>query len=551
MLDWGNVNGQINKFKKSYALTKNSEAFCYVVLDQILKISGTEISDAITDGGDDRGIDAVYIDERLGVNTIHLFQFKHHSKYESSNKNFPSNEIDKIISFLKDLLNRSENLSENCNNALFSKVNDIWAALDSSAYKFTVHLVSNGKGLKDNQYDRFITSISKYKTVAIEQHTLSSLSHDLTGVKIVVNEKKLHLVDEQIFERTDGIVRGLTGTIKAASLIDLISEDDNRNRINSNIFEENVRLYLGEKNEINKKIYETALSEHNSEFWYMNNGITIVCESYQYQPGLSSPVITMVKPQIVNGGQTSYSLFEAYKMDKLRVVNVKVLVRIIETKNPGLTYKIAEATNSQTPIRSRDLRSNDEVQIKIESILLSHGYFYERKRNKYIDKVANKRIDSLNLGQWIWAYYHKEPDRSKSQSDRIFGEMYELIFDPQYLSDEYILTAIKLYQEIEERKILAKKKLKNRLSGSYDEAWIIEGMYHVMFMVCVLCEQRGVEPCNFEEAVKLIPDAMQRVSNFVKAQKNASAYRIFRAASTKNILRSINPPEQLSLSLND
>ena len=74
---------QINKFKKSYALTKNSEAFCYVVLDQILKISGTEISDAITDGGDDRGIDAVYIDERLGVNTIHLFQFKHHSKYHT------------------------------------------------------------------------------------------------------------------------------------------------------------------------------------------------------------------------------------------------------------------------------------------------------------------------------------------------------------------------------------------------------------------------------------------------------------------------------------
>ena len=63
----------------------------------------------------------------------------------------------------------------------------------------------------------------------------------------------------------------------------------------------------------------------------------------------------------MNGGQTSNALFEAYQEQPDKLQNVLILARIYETKARDITADIAEATNSQTPINTRDLRSNDEA----------------------------------------------------------------------------------------------------------------------------------------------------------------------------------------------
>lgn len=64
----------------------------------------------------------------------------------------------------------------------------------------------------------------------------------------------------------------------------------------------------------------------------------------------------------MNGGQTSNALFEASLNSEERLEDVLILVRIIETKSQPVSLAIAESTNSQTPIKSRDLRSNDDIQ---------------------------------------------------------------------------------------------------------------------------------------------------------------------------------------------
>ncbi|RZK30374.1 MAG: hypothetical protein EOO63_06895 [Hymenobacter sp.] len=127
----------------------------------------------------------------------------------------------------------------------------------------------------------------------------------------------------------------------------------------------------------------------------------------------------MLNPQIVNGGQTSHALFEAARADLNRIYDVKLLIRVIETGDRGFTNSVAEATNSQTPIRSRDIRSNDSIQLKIENSLIGHGYFYERKNDQHIDQAADKRVDAVKLGQVILAYVLREPDRAKTSSQKL------------------------------------------------------------------------------------------------------------------------------------
>ena len=65
-------------------------------------------------------------------------------------------------------------------------------------------------------------------------------------------------------------------------------------------------------------------------------------------------------------------------------------MRIYETKQREISHRIAESTNSQTPIKSRDLHSNDDVQKKLEDEFFAMGYFYERKTDQYKDQEKKR-----------------------------------------------------------------------------------------------------------------------------------------------------------------
>src|SRR4029434_11226348 len=106
------------------------------------------------------------------------------------------------------------------------------------------------------------------------------------------------------------------------------------------IFQENARVYLTQKNKINKRIFASALSDSNAEFWYLNNGITITCDHFEYPPKTRAPMFYMYNIQIVNGDQTSNALYEAFQQDAERCRNVLVLVRLYETKRREISAKI-------------------------------------------------------------------------------------------------------------------------------------------------------------------------------------------------------------------
>jgi hypothetical protein len=441
LIDWSTVQTKIDSYKDLFDYENSSLALSHVLLETLFALSPEEISESITDGPNDRGVDAVALQELNEGDVVHLFQVKHVTQFTKASNNFPSNEIDKLLSFISDLLQKKPNLERTCNPLLWGKVQEIWEAFEHGTPSFVVHLAGNLRPLISTERERFHQSLQPYRSFSVKEHALESLAGLLLDFKAPRIERQIRLVDNQYFERVDGNIRGLVATVQAADLVDLIRDPDVPSSVLLEIFDENVRVYLTNKNRINRRIIQSALSESNSEFWYLNNGVTITCESMEYSPGMRAPILLMRNVQIVNGGQTSNALFEASNANPERFKNVLVLIRVYETRQHEMSLKIAESTNSQTPIRSRDLRSNDEIQRKLEESFLNLGYFYERKANQYKDEDKSRRLDALSAGQAYVAYMLEMPSVAGTQRGRIFGEMYETIFNEE-LTARALLTPL-------------------------------------------------------------------------------------------------------------
>src|SRR5690606_20590748 len=161
----------------------------------------------------------------------------------------------------------------------------------------------------------------------------------------------------------------------------------------------------------------------------------------------------------------------------------------------SLYAKIAEATNSQTPIRSRDLRSNDPILIRLESALRAKGWFLDRKRDQHAEQPETQRIDALKLGQIWLSFVRGEPDRAKTASDRIFGEYFPLIFDPQKMSEDRVIGIWAFYNALEARRraiLQQSRSMRDRSRGAVEAFWMIEGVFHLAYAVKRLADRQGI-----------------------------------------------------------
>jgi hypothetical protein len=526
LLDWGNVDGACAQIERSLGLANRREAFTLLCLSTFLRIDFDEARGCLTEGANDRGIDSVYLDERFGRRVIHLFQMKCHGNFSRNSRNFPSSEIDKLLSFINDCFGQVDGFLESCNPLLYQKVIDIWEFVKSGHCEVEIHLCSNGERLIPEQRSRFEASLAKFKVIKLHEIDLGSLSDDLSRRSASDQEINLRIVEEQVFERTDGNVRAVIGTVRADELINALTDRNKSTQLDPYLFEENVRIYLGEQNDINKRIFDTAVSDEARLFWYYKNGITIVCERFSFQNGFKNAPLRLVNPQVVNGGQTSHALFQASKASFGSLEHIRLLVRIIETQDKSFYAKVAEATNSQTPIRSRDLRSNDPVLVRLETSLRAHGWYFGRKRDQHHDVPEGQRIDALKLGQMWLAYVRGEPDKSKTASDRIFGEYFTLIFDPSEMDASRVISVWNLYSILEEhrRKEIEQSRqvTRSRTAQALESSWMVEGLYHFAYAIRKLADSQNIDIYDIEKIRPLIEVAEQRLSGFVSGQPRVS-----------------------------
>lgn len=542
LIDWSQVESKVHLYASLYDCDTDSTALAHVAIEHLLALTPEEIEEAITDGTQDRGVDAVVVKAEGKKHVIHLFQVKYVTTFDKTENNFPSNEIDKLLSFISDVLEHRAGMQKTCNPILWAKVQEIWElfATGSGTPSFIVHLVGNMAPLVSTEATRLTSSLAKYRIFEVREHTLESLAQTLIESKTPRIDRNLRLVDNQYFERIDGNIRGLVATVQASDLVEMIRNPNNPSDVLLDMFDDNVRIYLTRSNRINAMIYESARSDSNAEFWYLNNGITLTCDSMSYPPGMRAPRLDMCNVQIVNGGQTSNALFEAAKDHPEKVKNVLVLIRVYETKEREISLRIAESTNSQTPIRSRDLRANDAIQRKLASAFTDRGLFYERKARQYKDEEKSRRIDAQTAGQAYVAYFLDLPEVAGKDRGRIFGDLYETIFNEDEITAERLLVPLQLFDAIE--KLKRKLQRNVRQGADYDPKmlFLIDGSYHLLYATATLCELRGIDRMNVPEAKKQVADAIDVVVGAVEhEQRNDLAYahkRFFKSVRARKLI---------------
>lgn len=217
---------------------------------------------------------------------------------------------------------------------------------------------------------------------------------------------------------------------------------DEKQAIKSHIFDWNVRDYQGNV-EVNREIAATLERADAPEFWWLNNGITIVCS----QATSVGKKLSLSDVQIVNGLQTSYTVYEALRDEYLSdptapVFERLVQVRILVTADQVARDAVIRATNRQTAVPVASLRATDDIQRQIESYFFEHGWFYDRRKNFYRNQgqPADRIVSIPALAQSVMAMALGQPDYArarpssllKSDSDyrRVFSEKTPL---PVYL----------------------------------------------------------------------------------------------------------------------
>lgn len=537
--DFSTIDTCLTKIKNDLNLKSKPSAFYYYVLDLLLNLQEDEIKESITDtyflsesneeSGHDRGIDAIYIEQTETKNKIHLFNFKYSTTFKKTQSNFSANEIEKIMGFLNALMTQDYEYTENINPILKSKMLAIWDIFKTENPDFVIHICSNQYyPFEKTEKERFEREVHKNSNFKIEYHLMSELVNLLTKKGKITVDAKIQAIDKQFFERSDGDVKALIVNVDVVDVLRICINDedlrmnpafDDYNHLkNQNIledaFEDNVRIYLKQRSKINKSIKYTALSDDSHRIFYYNNGITITCEYFEYPSGnRRSPIIKLTGLQVVNGGQTIHALFEAFQEDPSRFEEMTILCRIYETKNKILSTNIAEYTNSQNPVKTRDIRSIDYIQIKLEKEFEALDYFYERKKNQYSGKPKNRRLDSEKVGQVLMAFYNNMPSQAKDKKRLIFAEKYDEIFNDSINADK-ILLPISLFKKIEDDKTRIRNNIFSEdmnLRLYEEQGALLYSSYWILFILNKIASHLKIEIINnnLEEIIEYYPAACE------------------------------------------
>lgn len=168
-------------------------------------------------------------------------------------------------------------------------------------------------------------------------------------------------------------------------------------RYSSQLLEKNVRSFLQFKG-VNRGIKSTIKNEPEKFIAY-NNGLTITAtDAKVYYQKKSWYLSSLEDFQIVNGGQTTASIYFSRK-EGLDISKVKVMAKINVAKNTktseldALISKISEFSNSQSRVSRVDLRSRSPklVQLKrlSETVMTPSGgyWFFERAKGEFNTRV--------------------------------------------------------------------------------------------------------------------------------------------------------------------
>lgn len=418
-----------------------SLAFVYLCVKTMLDLDADETFDCLTEGSGDFGVDAMHMTEEVdGEFGVTLFQGKYKADLLGAN-NFQENGILALINAIRHIFNPSAELGA-INDRLMVKVEAARSMIRDGMIP-RVRAIACNNGLRWN--DAAQTRIAG--TGFGEQVAWEHVNHDvLIGIlqRMKPVDATLRLEGRAVVEDMN-FSRVCIGRLPVTEVASLMRQHGEK------LLERNIRRYLGlHGNRVNEGIRGTLNSVNPSNFYFFNNGLTLVCNDFSYN-GLqnSDYQIQVENLQIVNGGQTCMTILKT--VDEMQAAGqplpsqASVLVRLykLPKDNVDIVLQITHATNSQNPVDLKDLRSNDEVQQRLELSIQALGFVYRRKRMDGATRPSD--ITSGAAAEAILAVWRNAPHQAKFLTREHFGKLYPTVFTTA-LNGAQVVVAVLLYR---------------------------------------------------------------------------------------------------------
>jgi hypothetical protein len=429
-----------------------------------------DIEAGIVGGGQDGAIDSVYVffddtlldeDSEVIDPTSRPIDFGQDRPLElwiiqaKRTPAFAESTLDQLENSVRRLLDLSQpldSLKVLYNEFLLARIEIFratWDKLITRRPRISVNVIYTTPGDR-----RDVTPQVEAKIIALRQVVASAvpdssnIAVELMGDKELLsryNERPSYTVRMEYQESaTSG--RSHIALVKLKDYYNLIVDENGRLR--RHLFEWNVRDYQGNV-AVNQGIRKSLTVAESPEFWWLNNGVTILCSDATS----AGKAYSLSNIQIVNGLQTSHEIYDVLKnCPSQETENKMLLVRVIVTGDAATRDQVIRATNRQTTVTDASLRATDEVQRNIENYFLTKGWYYDRRKNFYKNdgKDVSKIVGIPFLGAAVTAMGLARPDKSRGKPSSLLknDDDYKLVFSPS-IDLEIYLWAAKMQRRVD------------------------------------------------------------------------------------------------------
>ncbi len=425
-------------------------------------------AEALTDGGNDKKCDLIYIDRDSGIAVVAQAYNRlnpQDSDVAKENKACDLNTASSWV-FMDDLSVIPTDIR--------SAIKDLQDAIKqqdvSVVYFWYVHNMNekNSQAISDDmtalQYQVQTSVDTKYPGKGLK---IEALEVGLNTIqKWFDNSKKRILITDNYTIKCDcGFIidkenwRAFVTAVSGAWLRGLYKEKGDE------LFSGNPRNFLGKgnrKKSINNGIIQTV-EEEPENFWAYNNGVTALVNDFIYE----EPNLTIKGITIINGAQTTGAISAARETGK----EFLIPCRFIVCSDNTIIESIINNNNKQNEILPSDLRSNDKQQERLRQEFLKYSALFYNGGRRDDKNVRNKIVfDPYLVAQTVLAY-HGDCVTAYNGKTRIWDEdkLYSQVFDDQ-LSAEHIIFIYSLSKAID--------KVKNELRVKGDGRTTSENQKH-------------------------------------------------------------------------
>lgn len=375
----------------------------------------------VTDGADDKQIDAIFVDD---VNsTVYIIQGKF---IDSGTVNAePLREVLSSWIQLKDLAR----LQETGNSRLKQKLPEVAIALEDG-YDISFELITTGELTNSAKLDLATFQANLAQSDELPANLTLIDTDELTRRYEFALDKENPSINHSIALPAGKFIEmnmaGTKAVVVALPLEECIKIPGIKD---GSLFQKNVRQSLGLSNAVNKGIKSTIYN-NSKEFFFSHNGITALCS----EMNVTGDKLKVKGISVVNGCQSLNTLLSCSEKVKTQTDSF-VLFRFYEIPERKRADNISISTNSQSAVKARDLRSNDKRILNLKRLYeqkYPNGYMIT-KRGEMAPPEKDKDyvVDISLLGKLLISWHSQRPNIAYSEN-KLFDKYFDQIFKKDY-----------------------------------------------------------------------------------------------------------------------